>query len=303
MKKIAGLFLVLALSTLAQTVPSTNKLTFTVTAPQNNPVPTITSLSPNSAQAGGAAFSLTVNGTNFITTSVVNWNGAARATTFVSATQLKGSITAADIAAAGSANVSVTTPAPGGGTTGNLTFQVAQATPPPVAPTLTSLSPNSAAAGTNGVSITITGTGFVSGSAARWDGTGVTTQFVSATQIIITVPAAWITTAGTHQIDVVNPAATPPVALSIDNVTPQQATMGQMYSLQLSASGGTPPYIWNLASGTLPSGLVLTATGLISGVVAGASSSFVVQVTDSTGAAARVKISSNNGGGKNETRS
>jgi hypothetical protein len=42
--------------------------------------PAITSLSPLSTNAGGPAFSLTVNGTNFVSSSVVNWNGSARDT-------------------------------------------------------------------------------------------------------------------------------------------------------------------------------------------------------------------------------
>lgn len=51
-------------------------------------IPTITGLSPNSVTAGAAAQTLTVNGANFISSSVVNFNGTVRTTTFVSATQL-----------------------------------------------------------------------------------------------------------------------------------------------------------------------------------------------------------------------
>src|SRR6202521_3195045 len=65
-----------------------------------NSAPTISSLSPNSATAGGAAFTLTVNGTGFVSGSTVQWNGSSRVTTFVSATQLTAGITVADIAAA-----------------------------------------------------------------------------------------------------------------------------------------------------------------------------------------------------------
>src|SRR5262249_6065534 len=50
--------------------------------------PTIASLSPTSAIAGGAAFTLTVNGSGFTAAAVVRWNGSDRATTFVGATQL-----------------------------------------------------------------------------------------------------------------------------------------------------------------------------------------------------------------------
>ena len=81
-------------------------LIFTVANP-GTPAPTISSLSPPSANAGSAAFTLNVNGTGYDATSVVRWNGSNRTTSFVSATQLTAAITAADIAAAGSATVTV----------------------------------------------------------------------------------------------------------------------------------------------------------------------------------------------------
>jgi hypothetical protein len=88
------------------------------------PAPVATSVSPSSVNAGSAAFNLTVNGTGFVPASVVRWNGAARTTTFVSATELRASIAAADVAAPGSASVTVFTPAPGGGTSAPLTFTI-----------------------------------------------------------------------------------------------------------------------------------------------------------------------------------
>ncbi len=65
------------------------------TTPPNNPVPTITSLSPNSGVAGSAAFTLIVTGTNFLSSSMVQWNGSARPTTFASSTQVQAQIDAA----------------------------------------------------------------------------------------------------------------------------------------------------------------------------------------------------------------
>jgi subtilisin family serine protease len=92
--------------------------------------PTVTSLSPAAAAAGGAAFTLTVNGSGFATGAIVRWNGADRATTFVSATQLRAAITAADIAAIGTAQVTVFLPAPGGGTSTPVPFTTTAAPPP-----------------------------------------------------------------------------------------------------------------------------------------------------------------------------
>jgi hypothetical protein len=89
-----------------------------------NVVPTLTSLAPASATAGGATFTLTANGTDFVAGSVVRWNGTDRPTTFVSGTQLQAAIPASDIAAAGTAEVTVFTPAPGGGISNPLTFTI-----------------------------------------------------------------------------------------------------------------------------------------------------------------------------------
>src|SRR6266478_8782400 len=86
------------------------------------PAPTITSISPTSAIAGGAAFTLTVNGTNFVSGSTVSFNGNARATTFVSATQLTVAILASDIATADTFSVRVTNP--GDGTSNPASFTV-----------------------------------------------------------------------------------------------------------------------------------------------------------------------------------
>ena len=100
-----------------------------VTTGTDNPVPVASGLSPASATAGGPAFTLTVTGSNFITSSVVRWNGSDRATTYVSGTQLRAAIGAGDIATAGTATVTVFTPSPGGGLSGGLTFTIAATAP------------------------------------------------------------------------------------------------------------------------------------------------------------------------------
>ncbi|MFI5114570.1 MAG: FG-GAP-like repeat-containing protein [Terriglobales bacterium] len=165
-----------------------------------NPVPTVTSISPSSAIAGSAGFTLTVNGKNFVTTSVVNWAGSPRTTTFVSATQITATINAADIAKGGTFKVTVTNPAPGGGTSAASNFVVDN----PV-PTLTSISPSSATHGGAAFKLTATGTGYDSVSVIEWNGKKLTTTYVSGTTLTATVPAADIKTAGTASVTVVNP--------------------------------------------------------------------------------------------------
>ncbi len=68
---------------------------------------TVTGLRPSSAKVGGPAFTLTVDGTGFLSSDVIQWNGFSRATTYVSPTQLQASIPASDLATAGTANVTV----------------------------------------------------------------------------------------------------------------------------------------------------------------------------------------------------
>jgi hypothetical protein len=181
---------------------ATNATNVTLTAPAaNNPVPTTTSISPTSATAGVAAFTLTVNGTNFIASSVVNFNGAARTTTFVSATQLTAAILAADIATAGTPSVTVFNPAPGGGTSNAQTFTINNP-----APTITSLSPTGATAGGAGFTLTVNGTGFVATSSVKFNGAARVTTFVSATQVTAAILASDISTVGTPPVTVTNPA-------------------------------------------------------------------------------------------------
>ena len=86
--------------------------------------PAIVFLNPGSASAGGAAFSLLVNGSNFIPTSAVKVNGSARTTTFLSSTQLIATINASDIASAGTSIITVDNGVANGGSSAGSTFFV-----------------------------------------------------------------------------------------------------------------------------------------------------------------------------------
>jgi hypothetical protein len=92
---------------------------------QSNPVPLINQpLIPVTVKPGQAGFTLTVNGSGFASTAVVNWNGSTRATQFFSSSQLKATIDAADVAQPGTAFVTVTNPTPGGGTSNPVLFPI-----------------------------------------------------------------------------------------------------------------------------------------------------------------------------------
>jgi hypothetical protein len=181
---------------------ASNTLIFTISA-QPNPAPVLTSLNPASVPAGNAAFTLTVNGANFVPGAVVQWNGSDRTTAFVSSTQLTAQITAQDVANQGTASIVAVNPAPGGGPSNALIFNI---TPPNPAPSLTSLTPNTAAIGSPAFTLTVQGAGFVPGSVVRWNGADRQTTFFSATQLFAQIPASDLTTAGTANVTVFNPA-------------------------------------------------------------------------------------------------
>lgn len=95
-----------------------------------NPVPFVNNpLAPASAAPGSAGFQLTVNGTGFLSASVVNWNGSARATTFISASQLQATILATDLASTQTVAVTVVNPNPGGGVSNRANFNVTLPSP------------------------------------------------------------------------------------------------------------------------------------------------------------------------------
>jgi hypothetical protein len=96
-------------------------------AAPDNPLPQVSGLAPADAQAGAASLVLRVDGSGFIGTSTVDWNGTALPTTYISAAQLTAQVPASDIANVGSASVTVVNPALGGGSSGALNFTISSA--------------------------------------------------------------------------------------------------------------------------------------------------------------------------------
>jgi hypothetical protein len=87
-------------------------------------VPTLTSLSPSSVVAGSSDFTLSATGTSFVSGGKVFFGTTALATTVASATSATAAVPASLVGAPGSVMVTFVNPAPGGGTSGALAFQV-----------------------------------------------------------------------------------------------------------------------------------------------------------------------------------
>jgi 6-phosphogluconolactonase len=93
----------------------------------SNPIPTIQVLFPTCAPAGEPLQLQVVGpypGSNFVANSVVRWNGSNQPTTMNAINGLVAQISASDVAAAGTAAVTVFNPAPGGGSSNALTFTI-----------------------------------------------------------------------------------------------------------------------------------------------------------------------------------
>src|SRR5207237_10886528 len=96
-----------------------------------NPAPVLTALSPSRVMVG-IPTTITLTGSAFVSSSVAQWNGANRPTTYVSATQLKATISAADVAPKGAVQVGVSTPAPGRGSSALVPIAIVPAPTPSV---------------------------------------------------------------------------------------------------------------------------------------------------------------------------
>ena len=176
---------------------ASNAIDFGVTYP----VPTISTLSPDSSFTG-SAFTLTVNRTGFGNGSKVRWNGQDRPTTLVSTTRLTAAIPASDVVDPTAATVSVFNPTPGGGTSNTITFRVVEA-----APVITGIAPGVIAAGAGATTVTISGTNFRTGATAQWNGANRSATFVSSTSMTISLTASDVASTGVGTITVTNPGA------------------------------------------------------------------------------------------------
>ncbi len=172
----------------------------------NGSSPTISSLSPTSATAGESQFTLTVNGSSFVSGAVVDWTESgtltALTTTFVSSSQLTATVPASLVSSAGTASITVSE---GGQTSNAVTFDVNNAVP-----VLSSIKPTSINAAGPAFTMTVTGSGYINGSVVHWiagtTDTPLTTTFVSGSKLTATVPSGLTANPGMVKVNVVTPS-------------------------------------------------------------------------------------------------
>ena len=227
--------------------------------------PVLTSLSPTSATAGGPAFTLTATGVGFSTGATLYWGALALTTTVVSASQLTASVPASYIAQTGTVAISASS---GGRTSSALSFTIGTA-----AVTLSSLTPNTAIAGSPAFTLTVNGTGFAYGATVIWNGSPLNTTFASSVQLTAPVPANLIASVGSVSVGVSVPGQVSPTpliftitpSLTLTSLSPSSAAAGgPTFTLSVNGAGfatGTN-VLWNglVLSTAVANANLLTAT-------------------------------------------
>jgi hypothetical protein len=163
-------------------------------------MPIMRSISPTSVFVGTPGQTVTISGTNFFQDSQVMVNASGRPTTFVSGTQITVQLSAADLSQVGNQGLSVSNSSEGNWTSNTINLTVAAANP-----TLNSISPASATAGSTPITLTVTGSSFMTNSFVQVNGAAHSTTFVSGTELASALTAADLANAGSLSITVSTP--------------------------------------------------------------------------------------------------
>jgi hypothetical protein len=214
-----------------------------------NPAPVLINATPNLISVGSPATPIALTGSDFVATCNIVIDGFGVATTFVDANNLTAMVPSSLLAVVGTRSVSVTNPAPGGGTTGSVSLNVVN----PV-PQVASITPAVVGAGSAAFVVAVTGSSFVSGSMVMFDGsTGLSTSFADANHVTALVPAALVTSPGAHSISVFNPmpggGLSNSVSLGVENPLPTVSSV----TPASAAVDGAPPLLTVTGAGFLAS--------------------------------------------------
>jgi subtilisin family serine protease len=173
-----------------------------ITVVPPRPVPAVTAVSPSTVFAGGPGITITVTGSRFHAESHVLVDGAPRPTLLDSDARLTATVTAADLARAGTRSITVSTPAPGGGHSQGLALTVL---PPRVVPLVSAVSPASTPVGQLRAPFFVTGSHFSTTSQVLVDGVPRPTHFESNTTLSATLARSELAAPGQRRISVVTP--------------------------------------------------------------------------------------------------
>ncbi|HOZ37849.1 MAG TPA: BspA family leucine-rich repeat surface protein [Anaerolineaceae bacterium] len=177
--------------------------------------PGLAAISPAAAQAGWGDLTLTLSGSGLMSTSLVRLNGTNLVTTYVSPTQLNALIPTSSLTNVQTAQITVFTPAPGGGTSNVLAFFVTE--------TSAGVTSQDVASGTDPIASVTAAT-----AAATGEGLLVVAEYDA------------------------NPGGTPNFSASdtyFNVYTAPDSTFNQVQILACNLNGGNKLYWWDTGSG------------------------------------------------------
>jgi hypothetical protein len=166
--------------------------------PSGNPVPTLTSLSRDTATSGIPAFFITLRGSGFMTGAVGTVDGNIRQTNVLTDSTATLVVLPADVSTTGARQVRLENPDPTDGPSAPRTLTVLAA---PV-PVLDSISPDTVVSGGPTFTLHAYGSGYTPSSVIRWNSIPLTTTQVDPTHLTTSIPSSAILGAGTMGITV-----------------------------------------------------------------------------------------------------
>jgi probable HAF family extracellular repeat protein len=172
----------------------------TVELPFTDP-PQLGALLPDAVRAGNGAFTLTAEGENFASGTVLYWNQTPLVTTRVSDNRLDGVVPAALINAQGTALISAGIP--GQGRSAAIPLSIVGATLP--TPRLTAMTPAEARVGDAEIVLILKGSGFVSSTKVIWDGQELRAGLLSGEMMAVVISETELTVARTVSVRVETP--------------------------------------------------------------------------------------------------
>ena len=186
----------------------------------DNPLPTITSVSPTTVQTGSSAKTIIVSGTGFVRGTVVQVNGTPRLTTYSAPSYVSVSLTAADFASQGSISIIAVNPAPGGGSSAAASIAVNNALLGPI-----TLTPSTVTQGASTpVTITVTGSNFTPDAYVLVSNSQRPTTYISSTQLSFSLTVADQASVATKVVTVVNSPPNGPSSSAFLKVAAATAT-------------------------------------------------------------------------------
>ena len=268
---------------------------------QGSQTPTVSSLIPSSATAGGNGFTMTVNGTGFAAGAIVNWNGAALGTSYLAPNQLQAFVAANLIASPGTVPVTVSS---GNVTTGPVNFTINSNTPAlttncspatgPAAEGVTYLATCTASGGTTPYNWSIVSgalpqglaPGGTTGSSFTISGTPTSTGPYSYAVKLTDSSSPQQTQSQSYSGTITLPPASI-TSLNCTGGANGPTTVGVWYADTCTSSNGTAPFSWSISAGALPAGVTLNGSASGAATISGTPTaagpySYTLTVSDST---------------------